>query len=126
MTDTLFAGQSLVAGDSPSPRSLTSDNEQYSVIMQDDGNLVMYPLPGGSAIWATNTGGLGAHRADMQDDGTLVLYHPDGSAVWAAGGSGQGPGSRLVMQDDRNLVVYNQNDELTWASDTGIADSLTA
>lgn len=76
MTDTLVAGESLVAGDSPSPRSLTSDNEQYFVIMQDDGNLVMYPLPGGSAIWATNTGGLGAHRADMQDDGTLRAVSP--------------------------------------------------
>lgn len=115
MTDTLKAGESLVPGGSV----LTSGNQRYFLVMQGDGNLVMYHRPNGPAIWSTATDGSGASRADMQGDGNFVLYRPDNMPEWNTGTRGQGPNSRLVMQGDRNLVLYDQNTPI-WASNTAL------
>lgn len=52
------------------------------VVMQGDGNFVMY-RNGGGALWATGTNGTGADHVVMQDDGNLVVYGPTG-AKWAS------------------------------------------
>jgi hypothetical protein len=52
------------------------------LIMQGDGNLVIYsPL----AIWASNTDGEpGAHLL-VQNDGNVVLYRADWTPIWDTG-----------------------------------------
>jgi hypothetical protein len=106
-------------------QDLPSDNGAYRLIMQTDGNLVLYggAVPVGNAIWATNTWdrppALRATRAVMQEDGNFVLYTSAGYAAWATGTFGN-PGSRLVMQDDRNLVIYNADNNPIWATMTNI------
>jgi hypothetical protein len=47
--------------------------------MQDDGNLVIYDLSGGSqrAMWESDTfvgSGTNMHTLRLQDDGNLVIY----------------------------------------------------
>lgn len=67
----------------PSTDTLPSDR----LVMQTDGNLVLYN--GSSAVWQSGTGGQGdtTSRLEMQNDGNLVLYvkRLDGSQVakWA-------------------------------------------
>jgi hypothetical protein len=109
MSNTLKAGEELLAGG-----VLHSDDQRVRLVMQTDGNLVLYRASGGGALWASNTMGTGANRAVMQEDGNFVLYNPT-SSVWATNTHGQ-PGNRFVVQDDGNLVIYDEADQARWAA----------
>lgn len=84
-----------------SGQTVWSQNGQFRLIMQGDGNLVLYKA--GTPLWATRTRGSG-YRAVMQGDGNFVVYASDGKPKWSSGTFN--PGSRLVVQDDSNLVIY--------------------
>jgi hypothetical protein len=85
---------------------LTSDNGAYEVILQDDGNLVLYA--GEQSVWSTGTNGQSVVRAEVQEDGDFVLYTAD-KPVWHSDTKGA-KDVRLVLQDDRNLVLYGSTD----------------
>jgi Cysteine-rich secretory protein family len=113
---TLFSGQSLYP-----EQSLQSDNRLHTLIMQSDGNVVLYNQQS-QAIWATNTGGLIQPREFiMQTDGNLVLYDTSGCPKWSSN-TWNNPGAFLNIQDDGNLVVYRAGsqtetvDNALWAS----------
>jgi pseudomonalisin len=109
-TNTLYAGEQLLRG-----QSLYSNNGLYQLILQDDGNLVLYKSS--KALWASGTDGKAVKNCIMQTDGNLVLYAYNGIAVWASNTNGTGDSSsRLVMQDDGNLVMYKNG--AVWASNT--------
>lgn len=82
--------------------SLWSANGRYELIMQSDGNLVLYHH--GLALWATNTNGIAIEKAVMQSDGNLVLYDYAGNARWASNTAGNWY-AHLVLQCDGNLVI---------------------
>lgn len=84
---------------------LISPNRKYKLIMQTDGNLVLYRVRDNYPLWHTQTHGQPVSRAIMQGDGNFVLYLTNGRPVWATGTQGH-PGSYLVLQDDGNLVIY--------------------
>jgi hypothetical protein len=118
--DSLINGNNLGPNQQLSSQSddkLVSGNGLHQLVMQNDGNLVLYQnefVP----VWASNTMGSGADYAIMQADGNFVLY--DGSqAVWASGTSGN-QGSVLGLQDDGNLVIYNGQAQAIWSSGTNI------
>ena len=92
---------------------LLSPNHEYELIMQTDGNLVLYH--GGTALWSSQTGGdIGAY-AVMQPDGNFVIY-TGGSARWSTGTAGYS-GAYLDVQNDSNVVVYQGGTALwDWAS----------
>jgi hypothetical protein len=94
--DALHSGQWLRANE-----SLRSIGGEYHLVMQGDGNLVLYRS--GAAVWATNTMGPGRELV-MQSDGNLVLY-AGGQALWSSGTDGAGA-AKLVVQSDGNLVIY--------------------
>ncbi len=54
----------------------------HYLIMQTDGNAVVYNSAG-TAVWHTYTYGNPGAYLDMQDDGNLVVYRADGVALWA-------------------------------------------
>src|SRR4051794_9473372 len=68
---TLRRGQTLSVG-----QKIVSPNGQYTLIQQDDGNLVEYG-PDGRALWASDTFG-SKFQAVMQKDGNLVVYSASG------------------------------------------------
>jgi hypothetical protein len=113
MADRLQPGQSIER-DTGNDR-ITSANGVYTLVMQDDGNLVLY-RSGGHALWASNTSGTDGKRATMQGDGNFVLYRPNNQPLWASNTSGK-PGCFVVAQNDGNLVVYQPNAPV-WASNT--------
>jgi hypothetical protein len=105
---TLTSGQTLTEGD-----YLESDGGQYKLIMQGDGNLVLYQE--GNALWSSETGGNPGSYAIMEGEGNLVVY--DGTtAKWNSSTWGF-PGADLVLQSEGNLVVYQDGHPLwDWGS----------
>jgi len=108
VTDTLSEGQKLERG-----QSITSANGAYTLMLQDDGNLVLAAR--GQAVWATGTDGQDVVRAEVQTDGNFVLYTPD-KPVWHTDTRGK-KDVKLVIQDDRNAVLYAA-DGPAWSSKT--------
>lgn len=106
LPDRLLGGQQLDPGD-----ALVSDNGNYALVAQGDGNLVVYG-PGGP-IWATGTSS-GSSALVMQMDGNLVLY-ANGAPNWHTGNRDLS-GVQLVMQDDGNAVIYRPDGTPIWAS----------
>lgn len=118
--------------------SVPLGGEPERVIMQNDGNLVVYAA-GGRPLWATGTEPSPGARLLLQDDGNLVVYAADGRPLWASGtaelrlrGDRLGIGERLVAgeslgspdgtlrltyQSDGNLVLYAGSHAL-WATNT--------
>jgi hypothetical protein len=112
MTDRLTNNQLLEVGETLNP-----PNGKTKLIMQADGNLVLYREDTGDWLWDTATDSRPVFRTIMQDDGNLVCYSRDGHAYWGSGTSGH-PGSTLVLQDDGNLVIYTPQGNALWASNT--------
>jgi hypothetical protein len=85
----LLPGQQLNPG-----QSKVSCDGRFTLVMQGDGNLVLYQQ--GRALWNTQTNGRGGHHAVMQSDGNFVLYvgsHKDGTPV-SQNHSPRGPHAR--------------------------------
>jgi hypothetical protein len=117
MTAQLNPNQQLNTND-----SLVSWNKRTTLIMQDDGNLVLYRTDNNQALWSSGTYGKPVTRAIMQPDGNLVCYDDHGVAYWSSGTWGN-PDAFLMLQDDGDLVIYKQNGEPLWASLTMLTPS---
>ena len=105
--DVLQPGEQLSAG-----QSRLSSNGQYELSYQRDGNLVLYRVSDGHALWATHTVDPGV--VEMQHDGNVVIYGSKGGAIWWTGTVGFA-GARLVVQNDSNLVLYDYYGYPRWS-----------
>jgi hypothetical protein len=96
----LKAGETLQAGD-----FLLSPNRQYSAVMQDDGNFVLYwgrwPDRLIGPMWASDTPGKPG-TATMQRDGNLVLS----SGGWMTGIGGKSGPLFAAMQDNGDFALW--------------------
>lgn len=104
--DRLLSNESITTG-----QRLISKNGYYKLVLQGDGNLVVYR--GKKAIWSSRTNGSKANKLVLQRDGNLVLYKPR-RAVWATHTRPQSP-DKLVLQNDGNLVLYHIG-KAVWAT----------
>lgn len=95
----LVPGQQLGRG-----QSVTSCDGRFSLVMQGDGNLVLYQS-GVWPVWHTRTNGTSGQLAVMQGDGNFVLYGAFGVPLFHTGTNGRA-GAWLAVQSDGNLVVY--------------------
>ncbi|MGW4379711.1 hypothetical protein [Kitasatospora sp. NPDC004531] len=86
------------------------------LIMQPDGNLVIYRKRDNAPIWSSGTWNKNPWVLNMQDDGNLVMHSQNDAALWATGTWGN-PGAYAVLQDDGNFVVRRQDGRPLW--DTG-------
>ena len=110
-TDRLFFTNETLATGS----SLVSSNGWYQLVVQGDGNLVVYSK-GGVAVWASGTQGNGPVYLVAQSDGNLVLYRvSDNVAVWSTSTVGANR-SYVVIQGDGNLVIYLTSGAAVYAS----------
>lgn len=106
-------------------RFLVSENKAYWLVMQPDGNLVLYVschFHPKNAIWASGTDGKGKgpHNVFMQPDNNLVVYDGQNKATWASNTHNKRNKGEvyLVLQDDGNLVLYDKHKTALWASNT--------
>jgi hypothetical protein len=100
MSNILNPNQSLYVN-----QFLISPNGKYKLIMQSDGNLVLYRVYDNYALWNSGTAGQAVSRVIMQDDGNLVIYLTNGRPIWSSRTQGN-PGSHLRLQDDGSLAIY--------------------
>ncbi len=107
--DRVATGQILGSGG-----GLRSPNGVYTLLMQTDGNLVLY-RQGGVPVWSTGTSTPGTY-AIMQTDGNFVLYRPGPVAVWSTSTGARN--SNFILQDDGNLVILSNSYRVQWASNT--------
>jgi len=105
--DVLLPGEDLKVNE-----QITSPNKQYRLVLQGDGNLVLYQ--GSTSLWASNTVLPNIARVVMQGDGNLVIYTSDGQPAWDCYRSFGHPGARLNLQDDGNLVIYDSTNRPLW------------
>lgn len=94
--------------------SLWSRSGKVELVVQADGNLVLYSRPAGQVLWATMVHGDEHQSAvlTLTADGDLQVQ-VKGSAIWSAQTSG---GRVLEVEDSGNLVVYSGTDEALWES----------
>jgi hypothetical protein len=114
---TLFPGQVLFPG-----QSLQADDNGHTLVMQNDGNAVLYNTRNGQPTWASNTQGINPRDLIMQADGNLVVYDRSGQPRWASN-TFNNPGAYLDVQNDGNLVIYRAGtnpvpNNALWASNT--------
>jgi hypothetical protein len=67
----------------------TAGRSAASLVMQSDGNLVLYNTSG-AALWSSGTYGQGTSQLILQNDGNLVIYNSSDKPTWVsntAGGS---------------------------------------
>jgi GH25 family lysozyme M1 (1,4-beta-N-acetylmuramidase) len=95
--------------------SIFSCDGHHELIMQTDGNLVLYHV-GKGATWASNTHDTPSRYVMMQDDGNLVVYEFGAKPTFATGTHGH-DGAYLAVQDDGNLVIYDGSKAI-WSSKT--------
>lgn len=107
-TDTLLQGQQLASG-----ASLTSTDGRTRLVMQGDGNLVLYSPT--RATWASRTAGRTGATFTLQTDGNLVVRDATGTARWA---SGTHDLTRLQVQSDGNLVGRDAAGVARWTTGT--------
>lgn len=97
-------------------QQLETPDRLYRMVLQGDGNLVIYSKNTG-ALWSSKTAGKSVAYLAMQSDGNLVLYDPQSKPLWHTHTNGRHD-SRLVMQSDGNLVVYDQQNRPIWHTGT--------
>ena len=106
-------------------QSITSANRFMYLMMQTDGNLVLYGFDQGwNVLWASNTMGNPGATLTVQDDGNLVLYATDRRPLWATNTMGN-PGATLLAQDDGNLVLYAPGGRPLWQTNTTLRKLIT-
>jgi RHS repeat-associated protein len=124
----------------------TAGTNAQSIMMQDDGNLVLYIFKWSAGVHATPSPGpftpqscsigtylvvnqrINANQCIVSPHGQYMLYmSPDGNffiydiahaiGTWGPGTQGH-PGAYAVMQGDGNLCVYDANNVYLWCSGT--------
>jgi stress response protein SCP2 len=112
-----YKGQIMNGGEQLQPGAfLLSPSHHFELVMQVDGNLVLYNTSASpkQALWSSQTSGAANYLA-MQGDGNLVVYDSGNVARWNSGTGGH-PGAFLQLQDDDNLVIYENTTALwDWA-----------
>ncbi|MHA7134222.1 NlpC/P60 family protein [Oerskovia turbata] len=110
-TPRLFGGEELHGG-----QRLVSPSGNLVLVMQTDGNLVLY-APGGNVRWQTDTDGNPGAFARFQTDGNLVVYNASQQPLWHANVDGQGA-TFAQLQDDGNFVLYRDHSTPVWSTGT--------
>jgi lysozyme len=83
-------------------QSLRSPNRQYRLVLQGDGNLVVFGM--GHALWSSRTNGHPGARLALQPEGRAVVYSSSREQLWTSGNA-QGSGAVLTIQDNGDLVL---------------------
>lgn len=120
-TDKLVAGESLQANEFLKP----IDNNLVNLVMQGDGNLVLYRNSDGAALWHANSYGHPGAVTVMQGDGNLVIYGTNPGEALFNTGTWNNPGAYLQVLSNGNLVVKSANNTVLWASNTTVQPAPT-
>ncbi|MGW0394975.1 hypothetical protein ACWDYJ_29695 [Streptomyces sp. NPDC003042] len=124
LTSDLRPGQRLDSG-----ASLVPTPGKAELVMQPDGNLVVYLVgnPGGPKLplWHSGTYGNPGAYALMQEDGNFVVYKKDGGpqtggGIWHTATYGDRATTYISasIRDDGQFTVTGRSEDWYWATDT--------
>ena len=109
----------LMPGEALRPNEfLCSNNGQYALTMQADGNLALKAGCGmnGARLWMpSGYAPISGTYVSMQSDGNLVIQDNRGRSLWATNTAGQSD-SYLLVQDDGHIVIYAPGSRAVWTS----------
>ncbi|MGI8277354.1 M12 family metallopeptidase [Bacillus mycoides] len=115
--DLLYKGDRLHPGEDLKPHeALISSNGKYALVMQRDGNLVLYPVGSINALWSSGTYGKTVSEVILQNDGNFVMYG-EGQALWSTNTYGHTV-AWIAVQNDGNVVIYEPTGKPIWATNT--------
>ncbi|MBQ0927826.1 DUF4241 domain-containing protein [Saccharopolyspora endophytica] len=112
-------GHEMRTGQTLRRESLTSENGRFSLVHQDDGNIVLYENESMRAWWASNTCGADTALCALRETDGLVLFAPSGRRIWSTGAVR--PAATLVVRDDGNVTITDVDGEIAWTSDSTAA-----
>ena len=94
------------------------------LVMQTDGNLVIYNSSG-NPDWSSRTFGNLNAKLCSQRDGNLVIYTSDNKPIWASGTNTGKPSKILLspIQNKNYLIIYNNNSSEILAIYPNLANS---
>jgi len=87
----------LVAKDSSGTTRWTSSGTGDRLILQKDGNLVLYS--GTTATWATATDGKGGAWLSIRDDGSFIVSTTQNTTIWTSGLDASSYKGQIVQWD---------------------------
>ncbi len=97
--------QNIASGATLAPGTvISSDNAR--LIMQADGNLVLYQSDTGLAAWSSGTAGHPGAHATMQTDGNFVVADAAGTTLWSTNTAGH-PGTFGAVRDAGNFFLWD-------------------
>lgn len=107
--------------------SLRSANEQYTAVMESNGNLSVYTTVNGvltNKIWSTSTTTFpssdGPYHLELNSDGRLAIFNAKNTMTWESQTLRiTGSPFVLTMQNDGNLVLSDTYNNLVWSSQQG-------
>ena len=95
---------------------LYSPSVSATLVLQQDGNLVVYC--GTTPKWSTSTTDGRSMYFRVQSDGNMVLYDVNFQSIWSSGTSGN-PGAVLTLHNSGNLILKNAADTtVLWSTGT--------
>jgi cell wall-associated NlpC family hydrolase len=94
---------------------LWSESGAYRLVMQGDGNLVLY---GGTVPWGSGTAGKPGASLVMQGSGNAVLYDKSGHALWATPTFGTGA-AQLANRGDGNITMITASQVVVYQAPGG-------
>jgi hypothetical protein len=103
--------------------ALVSASGKYRLVLQSDGNLVLYWE--GHPLWNSGTRNDAPDHLVMQTDGNLVMYQ--GLQVLWSSGSGGGVRSNdyyLTVQNDGDAIIYSPARAQIWTTNTAVQPGL--
>jgi hypothetical protein len=110
----------------PEGRTLASGaafvTDTYELVMQTDGNLVVYNDTG-AAVWASGTAGHPGANALMRGDGNFVIFADQAQtqSLWSTGTTAAG-GTQSTFNTDGTFTVRNSGGGVVWST----TDTFTA
>jgi hypothetical protein len=115
--DKLLGGETLTAGE-----SISAPSGVVRLVMQSDGNLVLYRQADGAPLWNSQTWNNPGAYAALASNGNLSVIGP-GSQVLFQTNTPNNPGAKLLTQSDSNLVLYSTSTVRwtpLWHTSTGV------
>ncbi|GAA1182632.1 hypothetical protein F4556_001530 [Kitasatospora gansuensis] len=114
------ASFTLAQADWTAGDSVGADNGMSQLVLQSDGNLVLYKFTGADSypVWASGTRGDGVVRVDWSRSGYVKLLNSSGGIVCTMGALNPAPGGHAELRNDGNLVFLNSSGNATWSTGT--------
>jgi hypothetical protein len=117
-TQHLYSDQTLAQD-----QGISSPNGRYKLIMQPDGNLVLYEYVGNTVTPRWRSGyyapGDAPFYLRMQNDGNLVVYNKNNNAIWATNVATQAPAYWYLAVRDNGIFEVMDGSSSKWSSFQG-------